>query len=123
MKPFLDMPPDLDPIGVPAPRYDLIPPPEIALCFAIGERAAAMRRALAARAMSEGRAYSLETSVFVLSQVIATTHLCRPLRLLDFLRADDLTFAGEFMLIDKYLDKVLCVFPKVITLRFAQSAH
>lgn len=101
------------------PRYDTIPPHEMQLCYALAQRASAIIGQLA----REKRPGLADPDPFLLMQDFATVHLRCPLKLVDWLTTDDLTFADEVGKMMRGLNRVLCIFDISVNLRFARIVH
>lgn len=99
--------------------YKSIPPHELKLCLALGERASKIVGQLA----RERRPGLADPDMFLLGQDFATVHARCPLRLVDWLTCDDLTFADELGKMMRGLNRVLCIFDASVKLRFARIAH
>lgn len=99
--------------------YRQIPPHELKLCLALGERASKIVGQLA----RERRPGLADPDMFLLGQDFATVHYRCPLRLVEWLTCDDLTFADELGKMMRGLNRVLCIFDVSVNLRFARIAH
>lgn len=91
-------------------------------CIEIGERAARMHKAEGAPlpGTSDVLAF-VELNPAIAVMDIAVVHVHRNLDLIAFFRCDDLTLMAEYALIQKHINRPLCMFPKDVKLRFARA--
>jgi hypothetical protein len=91
-------------------------------CIEIGERAARMHKAEGAPVPGTADALAfVELNPAIAVMDIAVAHVHRDFDLIAFMRADDLTLMAEFAIIQRHINRPLCIFPKDVKLRFARK--
>lgn len=94
-------------------------------CIEIGERAARMHKAEGAPKPGETGSKSalafVELNPVIAVMDIAVTHVHRDLDLVEFYKTDDLTLMAEYTIIQRHINRPLCVFPKDVRLKFARK--
>jgi len=97
--------------------FERLTPDELNLCVEIGKRAAALARHFAATRKN----VQLEIDSMQCAMDIAVAHLSRPLDLLRFLRADDLSFFNDFVTIELNINRLDGTLPNFVHLQHAAN--
>lgn len=91
-------------------------------CIELGERAARMHKAEGAPLPGTANALAfVELNPVIAVMDFAVVHIHRDLNLIEFLRCDDLTLMAEYAIIQRHINRPLCIFPKEVKLRFARK--
>ena len=106
-----------DPMGKPVIPFHRLPPHEVQLCVALGERTAKLIQDL----MRDHKSLKVEAHPQIIAMDFATVHLSRPLRLTDLLRANVFELINEYTLIHANINRLDGSFPIFVRLGFEQS--
>ncbi len=91
-------------------------------CIEIGERCAALMKSEGAPLPGTTDALAfVELNPVIAVMDIAVVHVHRNLNLVEFAKADNLTMRAEYALIERHINRPLCVFPKDVKLKFARG--
>lgn len=111
--------PTARPSGARGAQFDRITADDLALIFAISERARDMARQWRAVSVQNEKDTTLEANPTILQIDLSVVHLIRGLRLKDFLNAPALDFISENATIQQHINRPLHYFPEDVPLRFA----
>lgn len=91
-------------------------------CIEIGERAARIHKSQGAPVPGTADVLAfVELNPAIAVMDIAVTHVHRNLDLIAFMRTDDLTMTAEYAIIQRHINRHLCIFPKDVKLQFARG--
>ena len=100
-------------------QFDRINAVDLALIFAISERARDLAKQWRAASVQNEKDTTLEANPTILQIDLSVVHLIRHLRLRDFLLAPSLDFISEHAMIQQHINRPLHSFPEGVPLRFA----